>query len=62
LKEHWIAHPLCWESDGQGVFNLNLAACFSCALVAETACEERNLGLDRKVLIDEEIGFFIGLV
>jgi len=50
--------PLCWESDGQGVFNLNRAACFSCALVAETACEERNLGLDRQVLVDEEIGFF----
>ena len=50
--------PLCWESDGQGVFNLDLAACFSCALVAETACEERNLGLDRRVLIDEGFGFF----
>jgi hypothetical protein len=51
--------PLCWEMDeGQGVFNLNLAACFSCALVAETACEERNLGLDRRMLIDDEFGFF----
>lgn len=50
--------PLCWESDGQGVFNLDLAACFSCALVAEPACEERNLGLDRRVLIDEGFGFF----
>jgi hypothetical protein len=50
--------PLCWESDGQGVFGLNLAACFSCALVAETACEERNLGLDRRVLIDDAFGFF----
>ncbi|HXB05786.1 MAG TPA: DUF1998 domain-containing protein [Puia sp.] len=52
------ADPLCWEIDSQGVFNLNLAACFSCALVAETACEERNLGLDRKLLIDAELGFF----
>src|SRR5690606_5468882 len=26
--------PLCWESDGQGIFDLNLSACFSCSLVA----------------------------
>lgn len=51
--------PLCWESEGQGIYDLNLAACFSCSLVAETACEEMNLGLDRRVLIDEEIGFFV---
>jgi len=50
--------PLCWESEGQGIYDLNLAACFSCSLVAETACEEMNLGLDRRVLIDEEFGFF----
>ncbi|HML66463.1 MAG TPA: DUF1998 domain-containing protein [Dysgonomonas sp.] len=50
--------PLCWESDGQGIFDLNLSACFSCSLVAETACEEMNLGLDRRVLIDEEFGYF----
>ena len=50
--------PLCWESEGQGVFDLNLSACFSCSLVAETACEEMNLGLDRRVLVDEEFGYF----
>ena len=50
--------PLCWESDGQGIFDLNLAACFSCGLVSETACEERNLILDRRVLIDPAFGFF----
>jgi hypothetical protein len=50
--------PLCWESEGQGIFDLNLSACFSCSLVAETACEEMNLGLDRRVLVDEEFGFF----
>ena len=50
--------PLCWESDGQGIFDLNLSACFSCSLVAETACEEMNLGLDRRVLVDEELGYF----
>lgn len=54
--------PLCWESDGQGIFDLNLSACFSCSLVAETACEEMNLGLDRRVLIDEIFGYFKHLV
>ncbi len=50
--------PLCWESDGQGVFDLNLSACFSCSLVSETACESMNLGLDRRVLIDDHFGYF----
>jgi hypothetical protein len=50
--------PLCWESEGQGIFDLNLSACFSCSLVAETACEEMNLGLDRRVLVDEDFGYF----
>ncbi|MBZ9626652.1 DUF1998 domain-containing protein [Psychroflexus sp. CAK1W] len=53
--------PLCWESEGQGIYDLNLSACFSCSLVAETACEEMNLGLDRRVLIDEEFGYFRSL-
>lgn len=57
------ADPLCWEeSDGQGVFNLNLSACFSCALVSETACEERNLALDRRILIDPIYGYFKELI
>jgi hypothetical protein len=51
-------NPLCWESEGHGIFDLNLSACFSCSLVAETACEEMNLGLDRRVLVDEEFGHF----
>ena len=50
--------PLCWESEGQGLFDFNLAACFSCSLVSETACEAMNLGLDRRVLVDEEFGYF----
>lgn len=50
--------PLCWESEGQGIFELNLAACFACSLVSETACEEQNLGLDRRALIDTQFGFF----
>lgn len=54
--------PLCWESEGQGIFDLNLSACFSCSLVAETACEQMNLGLDRRVLVDEEFGYFKNLI
>ena len=50
--------PLCWTSEGQGLFNLNFASCFSCGLVSETSCEERNLYLDRKLLVDKEFGFF----
>lgn len=46
--------PLCWENEDQ----LNLAACFSCCLVSETSCEKRNLGLDRRALVDDEFGFF----
>lgn len=50
--------PLCWEQDEQ----LNLAACFSCCLVSETSCEKRNLALDRRILVDEQFGFFKALV
>ena len=50
--------PLCWEATNQGVSGLNLAACFSCSLTSETACEEFNLGLDRRVVIDPDFGFF----
>lgn len=49
--------PLCWENLDQ----LNLAACFSCCLVSETSCEKRNLGLDRRALVDEKFGYFKGL-
>ncbi len=50
--------PLCWEADKQGVFDLNRAACFSCSLLSETSCEMMNLSLDRRVLVDEQSGFF----
>lgn len=50
--------PLCWKSEGQGLFELNLAACFACGLVSETSCEHRNIYLDRQVLIDDDNGFF----
>lgn len=50
--------PICWENHDQ----LNYAACFSCAMVSETSCEERNLELDRCILIDEEYGYFKDLI
>lgn len=54
--------PLCWESEGQGLFDLNFASCFSCSLVSETSCEHRNLYLDRKILVDAENGFFKDII
>jgi len=51
--------PVCYNSiDGQGVGGLNMAACYSCTLLPETACEEFNCFLDRALLIDERFGFF----
>jgi len=54
--------PLCWESRGQGLFNLNLASCHACSLVNEISCEAWNLGLDRRCLLDAEWGFFRNLL
>ncbi len=56
--EECSSDPLCWENDDQ----INLSACFSCCLVSETSCEQRNLGLDRRALVDEEFGFFKYLI
>ncbi len=39
--------PICQHSDGQGVGKMNLAACYSCALIADNACESFNTFLDR---------------
>ncbi|MGL5151824.1 MAG: DrmB family protein [Clostridium sp.] len=54
--------PVCIESKGQGRDALNLSACYSCTLVAETSCEEFNTLLDRAMLVgtleDQAIGFF----
>lgn len=49
--------PICMESDGQGVSQLNLAACHSCTLTPEITCELSNLFLDRKLLVDMKYGF-----
>ncbi|MEE1007972.1 MAG: DUF1998 domain-containing protein [Agathobacter sp.] len=46
--------PLCWENED----GLNKASCFGCTMVSETSCEHQNLGLDRRVLVDDDFGFF----
>lgn len=57
--------PICMEMadrGGQGPDSCNLAACHSCALLPETACEEFNRLLDRALVVgslkDPSIGFF----
>lgn len=50
--------PICYESEGQGVAQLNLASCHSCSHIPETSCEMSNLFLDRKLVIDEKLGYF----
>lgn len=52
--------PICFNTkkEGQGVGGTNLAACYSCALLPETSCEELNRFLDRGLLIDNEYGYF----
>lgn len=50
--------PICIESEGQGVGQLNLAACHSCTLTPETTCELSNLYLDRSLVINNDFGYF----
>ncbi|CAM3276146.1 DUF1998 domain-containing protein [Asticcacaulis taihuensis] len=58
--------PLCIESNGQGLFSLNLASCHACGLLPETSCEEGNLLLDRVMAIgsqnDSTVGYFSKLL
>jgi len=60
------ADPVCMEmasQGGQGPDSCNLAACHSCALVPETACELFNRFLDRGMVVGDlsssEIGYFV---
>lgn len=64
-SEWCAADPVCMEigsTTGQGPDSCNLAACHSCALVPETACEEFNRFLDRGLLVgtleSRSLGFF----
>lgn len=54
--------PICVESEGQGVGQLNLSACHSCTLTPETTCELSNLYLDRKLIINKHYGYFNSLL
>ncbi len=54
--------PICYNSDGQGFSGLNFAACYSCTLLPETACEEMNSFLDRRFLIDKTFGFYKNMI
>jgi hypothetical protein len=54
--------PICLDSAGQGVGQLNLSACHSCTLTPETSCELSNLYLDRKLLIDRNYGYFRNII
>lgn len=60
------ADPVCSEVDYQGVDRTNRAACHSCILLPETACETVNRGLDRSMLIgtpdNRDGGYFSDLV
>lgn len=50
--------PMCWENE----YGLNKATCFSCTMISETSCEQRNLGLDRRALVDNKYGYFKDLI
>ncbi|NNB93705.1 DUF1998 domain-containing protein [Corallococcus exiguus] len=59
------ADPVCMEmgiAGGQGPDSCNLAACHTCALVPETACEQFNRFLDRGVVVGgpmmQDVGYF----
>lgn len=58
--------PLCIQSKGQGIDNLNLAACHSCLLLPETSCELRNCYLDRASVIgtleNKDMAFFRDII
>jgi len=43
--------PLCGE-EVFGPGRYNGAACYACALISETSCEHRNMGLDRNLLLE----------
>lgn len=58
--------PVCILSRGQGRESLNLAACYACALIPETSCEESNGFLDRGLIVgtyeDKNTGFYKELI
>ncbi len=65
-SKHCSRDPLCIEEkpeqkkkDGYPPHTrLNGSACYVCQLLPETSCEESNRLLDRRLLFDEQMGFF----
>lgn len=52
LRAWWCSSdPVCSELPNQGPRKENMAACHSCLLLPETACETFNSGLDRALLM-----------
>ena len=49
------------ESGMPPVARLNGSACYACALLPETSCENANWLLDRALVADDSLGFFSGL-
>ena len=62
--------PLCSDDDPSlreqngmpVVARLNGSACYACALLPETSCENANRLLDRALVAGDSLGFFSGLV
>ena len=55
-RARWCSNdPVCLELGhlGQGNYGSNLAACHTCCLLPETACDYFNMGLDRGLVIGD---------
>ena len=61
LRAAWCSSdPVCIESEAVGVDALNLAACHACSLLPEVSCEERNILLDRGLLVGLPVAPHLG--
>ena len=63
----WCASdPICIQSQAQGYYSLNYAACHACTLLPETSCEIRNCLLDRNSIIgninNRSLGLFGSII
>ena len=69
-SRHCSRDPLCADDDPVVKMQnrvplqarLNGSACYACALLPETSCENVNHLLDRRLLFDDEFGFFSDMV
>ena len=60
------ADPVCIEATATGADGLNMAACHACTLLPEVSCEERNMLLDRALIVgtptEPQLGYFVALL